>query len=87
MIQFKDGKIKCTYYDDGNARIAASQYSAGTSSRTYHLKDYFKEKDGVMVCAKTNTLGMVNLYDSILAGFKSIKDNIEKNEANKGNDW
>jgi hypothetical protein len=77
LIQFKDGKIRCTYYDDGNVQMLLSKYSAGVSARTNHLKDYFKEVDGRQVCSKPFTAGIISLHKSILNNFQSIKIGIE----------
>jgi hypothetical protein len=87
LIQFKDGKIRCTYYDDGNVRMLPTQYSPGYSARIFHLKDYFKEKDGVLVSQKSSVQGMLNLHNSIIADFNSIKESINNKTIDKKNDW
>lgn len=87
LIQFKDGKIRCTYYDDGNVRMLPTQYSAGYSARIFHLKDYFKEKDGILVSQKASVQGMINLHNSIIVDFNSIKESINNKTIDKKNDW
>lgn len=87
LIQFKDGKIRCTYYDDGNVRMLPTQYSPGYSARIFHLKDYFKEKDGVLVSQKASVQGMINLHNSIITDFNSIKESINNKTIDKKNDW
>jgi|LauGreDrversion4_2_1035121.scaffolds.fasta_scaffold21242_8 hypothetical protein len=86
MIQFKDGKIKCTYFDDGNVRTLASQYAPAVAARSYYLKDVFKKQDDKFVCPKMNTAGIVNLYNSIKLSFNSIKLDVDKNALMK-DDW
>jgi hypothetical protein len=87
VIQFKDGKIRCTYYDDGNVTMISPQGSPGPAARTIKLKDYFKEKDGVFI---NNTKSLMNgleaLRKSIDNDFTSIKEDILKGES-KTNDW
>lgn len=80
IIQIKDGRVRCTYFDDGNVRMLPSQYSAGVQARTFKLKSYFSDKNGVYVCGKMYTQGMVDLVTSIKDNFSSI---IAKNEAVK----
>jgi hypothetical protein len=80
VIQFKDGKIRCMYYDDGNALQPSTQYTQGISSRTYHLNQYFKESDGVNNATKAMTNGMIALKESININMLSIKDFILKKE-------
>lgn len=87
LIQFKDGKIRCTYYDDGNVRMLPTQYSTGYSDRVFHLKDYFKERDGIYICEKKSIQGMINLHNSIIAEFNSIKESINNKTIDKKNDW
>jgi hypothetical protein len=86
LIQFKDGKIRCTYYDDGNVRMLASQYSPGVSARALYLKDYFKKQDEKLVCGKQYAAGMANLQNSIRVAFSNIKTSIESNSVQK-QDW
>jgi hypothetical protein len=86
MIQFKDGKIRCTYYDDGNVSMLASQYTPALAARSYYIKDVFKKQDNRFVCPKMNTPGIINLYNSIKISFTSIKSDVEKNTLKK-DDW
>jgi hypothetical protein len=80
LIQFKDGRVKFTYFDDGNVKMLPSQYSAGVQARTILLKDYFPEKNGTNICGKAYTQGMLDLVNSIKGNFKSV---VFKNEATK----
>lgn len=87
VVQFKDNRIKCTFYDDGNVRMSSSQYTPGAAARTIKLKDYFKEKDGVFVNnTKSLINGLVSIRKSIDNDFLSIKDDILK-DASKSADW
>jgi hypothetical protein len=85
VIQFKDGKIKCTYYDDGNVAISPTQYQGFISARSFGLERYFKEKKGQTI-AKAGTIdGFIALKENIISNFNSIKVDIDKKETNK--DW
>lgn len=87
VIQFKDGKIRCVFYDDGNVRMLGTQYSPFVSARTYKLKDYFKDDGGILIARKPNTPGLVSLHNSVLNTFESIKNELNKRESQKQNDW
>jgi len=80
VIQFKDGKIKCSYFDDGNAFIPSSQYSASLSRGTYKLKTYFKEEDGVLNSTKMTTNGLLAIKESVMLNMKSLNDYVLKKE-------
>ena len=82
VIEFKDGKIRCQYFDDGNT-YQPSDKGVSMSSRSYHLVDYFKESDGIKTSQKMFTVGMVSLKESILKNFSSIKEFIDKKESDK----
>jgi len=87
IVQFKDGRIRCTFYDDGNAMWLGDKYSPGVAARTIKLTDYFIENDGVFVNrAKSLTNGLVSLRKSIDNDFISIKEDILKGES-KSEDW
>lgn len=87
IVQFKDGRIKCTFYDDGNVTMPKDQSNIGAAARTIKLSDYFKENDGVFVNrAKSLTNGLVALRNSINNDFLSIKEDIVKGDS-KSDDW
>ena len=58
VTQFKDGKIKCSFYDDKNA------YSQGMGTRSFYLSSYFKESDGKQIARNPNKDGLIALYQS-----------------------
>ncbi|WP_396175555.1 hypothetical protein [Flavobacterium sp.] len=80
QIQIKDGRVKYTYFDDGNVRMLPSQYSSGVQARSFYLKDYFSEKNGSYVSRKGYAQGMADLVASIKENFYSV---IVNNEAVK----
>ena len=86
VIQFKEGKFKMLYYDDGNTFTPGSQYAPPVSSRTYYFKDYFKNVDGIKVAYKINTPGFIAVHENITNTSLSVKTYIQKQEPTK-NDW
>lgn len=86
VIQFKDGKIRCQYFDDGNTYQPSERGSISINSRSYHLSDYFKGSDDQKFSQKMFTLGMVSLKESILRNFESIRESINNKEIEK-KDW
>jgi hypothetical protein len=83
VIQFKDGKIRCLFYDDGNTFQPSSQYAQSINSRTYKLSIYFKETDGIKYAQKSMTNGMVALKESTIRSQQSLKESIEKKDSDK----
>jgi hypothetical protein len=86
VIQIKDGKIRAQYFDDGNTYQAGSQYSPAIKARTYNLKNYFKESDGVKIAQKIFTAGMVSLKESLTRNSKDLDESI-KTENSKSDEW
>lgn len=86
VIQFKDGKIRYSFYDDGNTFEPSSQYAPSISPRTYHLIRYFKADDNITISQKTATDGLVHLKESILKTQQSLQASIEKKDSEK-KDW
>ncbi len=83
VIQFKDGKVRCQYFDDGNVYVPSSNGSVAISSRSNNLINYFKESDGIKNSMKLFTLGMVAVKEGVLRNFASIKESIEKKDSDK----
>lgn len=87
VIQFKDNRIRCIFYDDGNVSMPPSQNIPGRPARTIQFRDYFKEKDGIMV--ETNKMfinGLLAIRNSTTYDFISIKEDILKAQS-KSEDW
>jgi len=85
LIQIKDGRVKYTYFDDGNVSMLPSQYSSGVRARTFYLKAYFSEKNGIYVSRKGYAQGMSDLVESIKENFNSVivnNENIKKSNDN-----
>ena len=81
VFQFKDGKIKATYSDDGNVYEPSTKY---VDARSVFLKTYFKEKKG-QTFAKTSSLkGLIALKESIVKNFNTLKTELSKKD---NNDW
>jgi hypothetical protein len=74
VIQFKNGKMKCSYYDDGNVSVLPSKYDGGYPARKYHFSIGFGENPPV---AKRSTKdGLLNLHQKIEDNFESLKNSI-----------
>jgi len=82
VIQFKDGKIKCSYFDDGNALTSGVM----GSTRTIHLKDYFKEDDGKMIAVKHFKDGLLAIHQSLINSFDSLKKSLASDTV-ADNNW
>ena len=87
VIQFKDGKIRCQYFEDGtNDKIGfwIPPYDVRPSeSGTYHLKQFFEEENGNLYSNKMITLGLVSFKESIISNLNSLKESILKKETSK----
>ena len=86
VVQFKDEKIRCSYYDDGNVYVPPTQMTPSISRGTNHLKLYFKEDNGVMSSTKRTTKGLVKLKESIISNINSLNESILKKD-NVSKDW
>ena len=85
VIQFKNGKVKCSYYDDGNVTVAPSKYSSGASARSYYFKICFKEDEDQMIAKRPSKEGLLNLHQKIEDSFESLKKAISTTSTEK--DW
>lgn len=83
VIQFKDGKIKCSYYDDGNELIPISEGIRSLKRREINFKFYFKEENDAMFAIKMTTLGLVSFKESIISNLNSLKESILKKDTSK----
>lgn len=86
VMEFKDGRFKMSYYDDGNTFRPGSQYAASGPARSYHFNDYFKNIHETKVAYKLNTPGFLAVHDEILNTTLSVKSYIQKQESKKS-DW
>lgn len=85
VIQFKDGKVKYSLYDDGNTAVLPSQYSNGAKARTYNFTTFFKDDEGQKVARRATTDGLLALYQSLETLVNSLKVDLTKKT--KDNDW
>ena len=83
VIQFKDGKIKCSYYDDGNELVPISQGIRSLKRREINFKFYFKEDNNEMFSIKMTTLGLVSFKESIISNQNSLEESILKKDTSK----
>lgn len=81
VIEFKDGKVRVTFIDDGNAFWSGNQYAPATRARTYKLSMYFKEGEDQPRKAHYN--GLVAFKNNVVETCASIKmDEIKKSKDN-----
>jgi hypothetical protein len=85
VIQIKDGKIRCQYFDDGNTYQPGGNGNIPMRSRSHYLRDYFKENDGIKTSQKIFTSGMVSLKEIIFSNLNSLKEGILKTDTPKEN--
>lgn len=91
VVQAKDGKMKISFFDDGNVRISANQYAAATPARAWKLSEYFKaetteENKEVSIAIKRSTAGLISLHADILTTLDNLKKSILSKDDLK-NDW
>jgi hypothetical protein len=86
VVQFKDGRMRAQYYDDGNTFQPGLQYGPDIRARQYRLANYFKEDNGRKVAQKIFTGGMVALKTSILENARDLENSVKANTPNK-QDW
>jgi hypothetical protein len=81
VIQIKDTRIRCTFFDDGNAVSPSKKID-----RAWTLGSYcFKNSDGKMESRKIFEEGLIVLLQDIDKTFESLIINVSN--ANKNNDW
>lgn len=69
IAEFKDGKVRVSFIDDGNTFWPGNQYAPATRARMYNLNLYFKDGEP----AKKAHAGLVNFKDVIVNVANSIK--------------
>jgi hypothetical protein len=78
-VEFKDYKIRLSFYDDGNVYIPSSYsgniYIPGVAARSRHMINYF-DSDGVLEYKPGN--GMLNIKGRTASMLISYKTDIEK---------
>lgn len=81
VVEFKDGKARVTFIDDGNAFWPGNQYAPATQARSYKLQMYFKKEDNLPTKATYN--GLVEFKNNVVYTCSSIKlDEMKKNKDN-----
>jgi hypothetical protein len=81
VIEFKDGKARVTFMDDGNAFWPGSQYAPAVQARSYKLEMYFRKEDNLPTKATYN--GLIEFKNNVLSTCSSIKlDELKKNKDN-----
>jgi hypothetical protein len=69
VAEFKEGKMRVSFYDDGNSFWLGSQYAPSTPARTYKLAMYFKDGEP----RKMSHAGLVGFKDGVINTANSIK--------------
>ena len=87
VIQFKDNRIRCSAYDDGNVFIPATQYGPSFAARSYKLKDSFKTDGDEVFAIKRSTQGLVNLRNSVGITINSLRDYKDNKTTGPSKDW
>ena len=79
VTEFKDGKMRVKFIDDGNSFWVGDRYAPSTPARTIFLNQYFKEGEPI----KRFKEGMINHKNIIVTVANSIKiDEQKKKEDN-----
>lgn len=80
VIQVKDGKMKISFYDDGNVMMPPIQYASATRARIYKLSNYFKTESvnnsEISISRKMNTSGLIAIHDDIVKTSSELKKSI-----------
>jgi hypothetical protein len=69
VAEFKEGKMRVSFYDDGNSFWLGNQYGPSTPARTYKLAMYFKDGEP----RKMSHLGLVAFKHGVVNTANSIK--------------
>ena len=75
IVMFKDGRIKASFYDDGNVAVA------GYSARSYFFTDAFPKPE-TKVCFKGSSKTSYEIYKSyktnVLSSMEELKQGLKK---------
>ena len=82
VIQFKDGKVKCAFYDDGNVYFYNAAAARATQDREIKLTDFFNKSGDAWKAYKDP---MINLRASLIETFGSFKKSVATTL--KKDDW
>jgi hypothetical protein len=77
VVQIKDGKVRCLFYDDGNVYIPGSYgggiYVPATPARRWRFHNYMKNGES----PKRQTEGFISLRNSLITTGESISTGIQ----------
>ena len=81
VIQFKDGRVKASFYDDGNTYYPASQYSSAVAARTYYRTDSFPKPEST-ICNNLLNRPYYKIFKSykakVLSSMEELKQALKK---------
>lgn len=84
VIQFKDGRIKASFYDDGNVFTPSTQYSAAVAARTYYYTNTYKEPETTL-CEKGMSKAAYQIHKSfrkgVISTMEELKSALQKSAA------
>ncbi len=70
VVQFKDGRVKASFYDDGNVYYPPSQYAAAVAARTYYYTNAYKDAE-TTICEKGMAKATYQIHKSFKKGVLS----------------
>jgi hypothetical protein len=76
VVQFKDGRIKASFYDDGNVYTPSTQYSAAVPARTYYYTNAYKEPETTL-CEKGLSKAAYQVHKSFKQSTLSTMDELK----------
>ncbi len=81
VVQFKDGRIKASFYDDGNVYYPPTQYSAAVPARTRYYTDAYKNPEATL-CEKGLSKAAYQVHKSFnqstLSTMEELKTALQK---------
>ncbi len=76
VVQFKDGRIKASFFDDGNVFTPSTQYAAAVAARTYYYTNTYKDSE-TMLCEKGMTKAVYQIHKNFKKGILSTMDELK----------
>jgi hypothetical protein len=76
VVQFKDGRIKASFYDDGNVYTPSTQYSSAVAARTYYYTNTYKEPETIL-CEKGLSKAAYQIHKSFKKGTLSTMSELK----------
>jgi hypothetical protein len=90
VVQFKDGRIKASFYDDGNVYCPPTQYSVAVPARTRFYTSAYKNSE-TTICEKGIYKGAYQIHKSykegVLSTMGELKQALQKSAAVVNDDF